>query len=87
MHVCGSPLAFSANFQFGTLFNKLSWIEYPGVMIHCFKKFEPNYYSKSPNLNFYKEIKGFTSIKFEDVEAENKLVPGTGYEMPSKKIY
>ena len=86
MHVWGSPLAFSANFQFGTLFNKLSWIEYPGVMINCFKKFEPNYYSKSPNLKFYKETKGFTSIKFEDVEAENKFVPGTGYEMPSKKI-
>ena len=81
MHVWGSPLAFVANLKFASILENVEWIEYPGVKLHCFKKVESNYYSKTPNFKDYISEPNFTNINFIKIRDKHPFVPGTGFSM------
>lgn len=82
MHVWGSPLAFSANLKFASILKNVEWVEYPGVKLHCFTKFDIEYYSKSPNFEKYLSDYSFTNIDFSKVKDQSPFVKGTGFIMP-----
>tara|TARA_A100001388_G_scaffold147349_1_gene109403 strand:+ start:346 stop:1485 length:1140 start_codon:yes stop_codon:yes gene_type:complete len=81
MHVWGSPLAFSANLKFASILKNVEWVEYPGVILHAFTKFDTEYYDDSPNFQKYLIQPNFTSIDFLKVRDINPYVIGTGFQM------